>query len=55
LVRGNAEDFGLRPYDVIWVPKDPWKKIGKYAQTAVVSAISTIAVQEAAAAVNGSD
>lgn len=51
IIHGRAKDFHLQPYDVIWVPKSPWKKIGEYAQIAVVSAISTIAVQEAAAAV----
>lgn len=52
IIHGSAKDFHLQPYDVIWVPKSPWKKIGEYAQIAVVSAISTIAVQEAANAVS---
>lgn len=48
IIHGEAQDFHLLPHDVIWVPKSAWKKLGEYAQTAVVSAISTIAVQEAA-------
>lgn len=51
IIHGQAEDFHLEPYDVVWVPKAPWKKLGEYAELAVASAISTIAVQEAAAAV----
>lgn len=51
IIHGEAKDFHLQPYDVIWVPKSPWKKISEYAQVGVVSAISTIAVREAAAAV----
>lgn len=48
ILRGNGADFHLQPGDVIWVPRAPWDKLLEYANVAVDSAVSTIAIQEAA-------
>ncbi|MFT5465426.1 MAG: protein involved in polysaccharide export with SLBB domain [Verrucomicrobiales bacterium] len=53
ILNGNATDFHLQPGDVIWVPKSPWEKLQQYATAAVDSAVSTIAIQEAAGDNNG--
>ncbi|MEM7013237.1 MAG: SLBB domain-containing protein, partial [Verrucomicrobiota bacterium] len=48
VLHGNALDFHLQPGDVLWVPRSPWEKLMEYANVAVDSAISTIALQESA-------
>ncbi len=48
ILGGKAPDFFLQPGDVIWLPKAPWQKLSEYAEAAVESAVSTIAIQEAA-------
>ncbi len=47
ILHGKIADFHLQPGDVIWVPRAPWQKLGEYGITAVDSAVSTIALQEA--------
>lgn len=53
VLHGNALDFHLQPGDVLWVPRSPWEKLMEYANVAVDSAISTIALQETASGDNG--
>ena len=48
ILHGKGTDFHLQPGDVIWVPRSPWEKLVEYAQIAVDSAVSTIAIQDTA-------
>jgi len=54
ILNGKATDFYLEPGDVIWLPRAPWQKLMDYATVAVDSAVSTIAIQEAADSGGGS-
>ncbi len=53
LLQGELRDFPIEANDIIWVPKAPWKKLSEYAEVATTSAVSTIAIQEAAENFNG--
>ncbi|MFT4900747.1 MAG: polysaccharide export outer membrane protein [Lentimonas sp.] len=50
---GQATDFKLEPFDVVWVPDRPFKLLERYFWVIVDSAATTIAVREGANAVEG--
>ncbi len=47
ILRGGARDFALQPGDIIWVPKKPWSKLGEYAELALSSVATSVALNEA--------
>ena len=45
-MKGKMQDFLLHPDDIIWVPKAPWERIERFAEQAVRSAVTSMAIRE---------
>ena len=52
ILKGKAVNVELRPFDIVWVPRDPWDKLGEYFWLIANTAAQTIAVREGARAVD---
>jgi protein involved in polysaccharide export with SLBB domain len=52
VLTGKEKNFELEPFDIIWVPKDPWLYLEDTVWSIVNTAARTIAVREGARAAN---
>ncbi len=52
VLTGKARNFELEPFDIVWVPKDPWLHLEDSVWSIVHTAARTIAVREGARAAN---
>ncbi len=50
---GRGADFTLESGDILWVPKNPWSKLGEYVYEILDSAATAVAVAEGAAILEG--
>ena len=41
IAKGQATDFALESGDILWVPRNPWEKLGEYAYEALNSAATS--------------
>jgi polysaccharide export outer membrane protein len=46
ILRGEELNFHLLPGDIIWVPKKPWSKLSEYAELALASVATSVALNE---------
>lgn len=46
IATGKKADVALKPGDIVWIPKDPWKTVQQYAKEVARSAAQAIAINE---------
>ena len=52
ILKGQERNVVLRPFDIVWIPRDPWDKLNEYFWLIANTAAQTIAVREGARAVD---
>jgi len=52
ILKGQARNIVLRPFDIVWIPRSPWDKLNEYFWLIANTAAQTIAVREGARAVD---
>lgn len=55
ILRGQATDIELRPFDIVWVPRHPWDRFDKYFWGIWETAARTVAVNEGSLLVEGAE
>lgn len=55
ILSGEATDVRLKPFDIVWVPDRPFKRLERYFWVVFDAAATTIAVREGANSVESID
>ncbi|WOO42028.1 polysaccharide biosynthesis/export family protein [Rubellicoccus peritrichatus] len=48
IMKGEATDIALQPGDIVWVPQNPWQKLGQYVELILRDATYAVAINEGA-------